>query len=152
MTEFEHEIRVFWSDCDPAKIAYTARIPAFALEAIDAWWERHTGGGWYQMELDRNIGTPFVNISMNMRSPVTPRHRLICKVWPTMLGETSIGFHVDGLQGGELCFEGDFVCVFVAVDQFKKVRPPEEFREIVQAKLRPAKPRPASMAIGPVAD
>ena len=34
---FVHEIRVGWGDCDPAKIAYTGRLPAFALEAIDAW-------------------------------------------------------------------------------------------------------------------
>jgi hypothetical protein len=32
---FTHAIRVGWADCDPARIAYTGRIPYFALEAID---------------------------------------------------------------------------------------------------------------------
>ena len=73
---FIHEIRVGWGDCDPARIAYTGRLPAFALEAIDAWWEHQLGGdGWYQMELDRGTGTPFVHMSIDFRSPVTPRHR-----------------------------------------------------------------------------
>lgn len=132
---FEHEIRVGWGDCDPAKIAYTARLPAFALEAIDAWWERHVGGGWYQLELDQNVGTPFVNLSMSFRSPVTPRHRLICTVYPNRLGTTSVGFRVEGRQDGKLCFEGDFVCVFTVADKFRKAPPPQHIRDIVERHL-----------------
>ena len=90
---FVHEIRVTWGDCDPAQIAYTARLPWFALDAINAWWEEHfEGEGWFQMEIDRNMGTPFVNLSMDFRSPVTPRHRLMCETYPTRLGEKSITF------------------------------------------------------------
>ena len=71
---FVHEINVTWGDCDPAQIAYTARLPYFALDAINAWWEAHfDGDGWFQLQIDRNIGTPFVNLSMDFRSPVTPR-------------------------------------------------------------------------------
>ena len=38
-----HVIRVTWGDCDPARIAYTGRLPVFALEAIDAgvWGRAH---------------------------------------------------------------------------------------------------------------
>jgi acyl-CoA thioesterase FadM len=133
---FQHEIRVTWGDCDPAKIAYTARLPWFALDAINAWWEDRLGGdGWFQMELDRNVGTPFVHMSMDFKAPVTPRHRLICDVWPTRLGDTSIDFRVDGEQGGELCFSGLFTSVFIAADAFRKQPPPKEVRRIVEAAL-----------------
>lgn len=134
---FTHEIRVTWGDCDPAKIAYTARIPWFALDAIDAWWEHHMGGdGWYQLELDRNIGTPFVHMSLDFRSPVTPRHRLICEVWPSRLGTSSIEFRVDGRQDGVLCFEGRFVCVFTIADKFRSQPAPKEIRDVVTPLLR----------------
>ena len=129
---FEHEIRVQWGDCDPAWIVYTARLPWFALAAIDAWWEHHLGGGWYHLERDRKIGMPFVNMSMNFKAPVTPRHRLICAVAPNRLGKTSIGFHVEGRQDGALCFEGDFVSVFVDQPAFKKRLPPDFIREIIE--------------------
>ncbi|WP_372602692.1 acyl-CoA thioesterase [Actibacterium sp.] len=129
---FEHEIRVTWGDCDPAKIAYTGRLPWFALDAINAWWEHHLGGdGWFQMELDRNLGTPFVHLSMNFSSPVTPRHRLICAVRPVRLGDTSIEFEVIGRQNGKTCFDGRFVCVFSQADTFTKTKPPEEIRAII---------------------
>lgn len=134
---FEHEIRVTWGDCDPAKIVYTGRLPWFALDAINAWWEHHLGDDWYRMELDRNMGTPFVHMSLNFRSPVTPRHRLKLNVWPTKLGETSIGFRVEAFQDSVLCFDGDFVNVFTIADAFKKTTPPQEIREIVTPLLRP---------------
>ncbi|WP_299146996.1 thioesterase family protein [uncultured Tateyamaria sp.] len=134
---FVHEIRVTWGDCDPARIAYTARLPWFALDAINAWWEAHLGGdGWYQLELDHNIGTPFVHLGMDFRAPVTPRHRLLCEVWPTRLGERSITFAVHGAQDGILCFEGTFTCVFVIADQFKSQPAPRHLRQIIAPLVR----------------
>lgn len=132
---FEHEIRMTWGDCDPARIAYTARIPWFALDAINAWWEEKLGGGWFQMELDRGVGTPFVNMTIDFRSPVTPRHRLLCAVRPVRLGETSVSFEVLGRQDGVLCFEGRFTCVFIAVPHFRKAPPLEDIRAVVEAHL-----------------
>ncbi|MBQ4823356.1 MULTISPECIES: acyl-CoA thioesterase [unclassified Leisingera] len=135
---FEHEIRVGWGDCDPARIAYTGRLPVFALEAIDAWWEHHLGGdGWYQMELDRGTGTPFVHMSIDFRSPVTPRHRLKCEVWPSALGGKSVTFRVKARQDGVLCFEGKFVCVFIAPESFTAKPAPEDYRQVIEAQLRP---------------
>ena len=134
---FEHEIRVTWGDCDPARIAYTARLPWFALYAINAWWESHLDGdGWYQLELDRNIGTPFVNLNMDFRHPVTPRHRLMCEVWPRRLGDKSITFSVMGRQNGVVCFEGSFTCVFTIADEFKSQPAPPELRAIIMPLLR----------------
>ncbi|WP_323034718.1 acyl-CoA thioesterase [Pararhodobacter sp.] len=121
---YAHEIRVTWGDCDPAKIVYTGRIPGFALDAINAWWEHHLGSGWFQMELDHNLGTPFVHMSLDFRAPITPRHRLICQVAPVRLGDSAITFRVQGLQNGVLCFEGTFVCVFVVADRFTKQSAP----------------------------
>lgn len=134
---FKHEILITWGDCDPAKIVYTARIPWFALDAINAWWVHHHGGGWYHMELDQNIGTPFVSMKLDFRSPITPRHKLVCHVWPNRLGQTSIGFRVEGFQDDKLCFEGDFVSVFTKADAFKKASPPEKIRALVEKHLKP---------------
>ena len=130
-TAYEHEIRVSWGDCDPAKIVYTGKLPAMALEAINGWWEQHLGDGWFQMEIDRNVGTPFVRLEMNVSAPVTPRHRLKGYVWPVRLGDTSIAFRVDGEQDGKLCFSFRSVSVFIVADAFKKRQPPREIVDIV---------------------
>ena len=133
---FNHKINITWGDCDPARIVYTGRLPWFALDAINGWWEENLGGdGWYQMEIDRSVGVPFVRLEMDFFAPATPRHDLICAVWPEKLGETSITFRVDGFQDGQLCFSTRSVSVFIIADEFKKRRPPDEIRELVRAKL-----------------
>ena len=141
VAKFRHDIGIAWGDCDPAQIVYTGRIPTMALEAINAWWEHHLDGdGWFQMELDRNLGTPFVHMSFDFKSPITPRHKLNCDVWPAKLGETSIEFRVHGYQDGVICFESRFVCVFVIANEFQKQVPPENIREIILSHLIPDTP------------
>ena len=132
-------ITVTWGDCDPAKIVYTGRLPWFALDAINAWWARHLGQGWFEMELDRNIGTPFVRLEMDFKAPVTPRHPLICHVWPVHLGESSIAFRVDGEQDGTLCFSTRTVSVFIVADQFKKTAPPKDIQAVLAPFLEDAR-------------
>ncbi|MCB1363845.1 MAG: acyl-CoA thioesterase [Rhodobacteraceae bacterium] len=138
-----HEVRVGWGHCDPAQIAFTGHIPWFALEAIDAWWEVHLDGtGWFQLNIDRNVGTPFVHMSLDFSSPVTPRHPLMCEVAPVRIGTKSIEFQVIGRQDGRTCFQGRFVSVFVISDQHGVSIPaPEDIRAVVEAHLLP-EPQP----------
>lgn len=134
---FVHEVRVTWGDCDPAQIVYTARLPWFALDAINAWWEHHLDGdGWFQLELDRNVGTPFVNLNMDFLSPVTPRHRLMCETFPTRLGDKSITFGMKAHQNDVLCFTGSFTCVFTQADAFKSQSAPDFIRDVVEPLVR----------------
>jgi len=111
-------------------------MPETFTQAINGWWEAHLDGdGWFQMELDRGFGTPFVHMEMDFRAPVTPRHRLICKVRPVRLGQSSISFRVEGFQDGALCFEGLFVCVFIVAGSLEKRAAPDEVRAIVEPML-----------------
>ncbi|MDQ7079787.1 MAG: acyl-CoA thioesterase [Paracoccaceae bacterium] len=130
---FRHVMRVGWADCDPARIAFTGRIPYWALEAIDAWWEECVGLDWYELNVDRGFGTPFVHMSLNFRSPVTPRHALECEVRLLALGNSSIRHWVAGRQDGVLCFEGEFVSVFVESQTLKSRRPPADLLEILES-------------------
>lgn len=131
-----HRMNVTWADCDPARIAYTGRLPYFALDAINAWWEEHLdGAGWFQLEIDRNVGTPFVRLEMDFLSPVSPRHTLLCYVWPFHLGRTSVTFRVDGEQNHILCFSAKTVSVFTVAREFKKQPPPEDMRKIIEAHI-----------------
>lgn len=130
---FVHPINVTWADCDPARIAYTGRLPYFALDAINAWWEAHLDGdGWFQMETDRNVGTPFVRMEMDFSHPVTPRHPLLCETAPARLGRKSITFSVKGRQDDTLCFEGLFTSVFTIADTFKSQEVPPDFRSVIE--------------------
>jgi acyl-CoA thioesterase FadM len=129
---FVHRIRVRWGDCDPAAIAYTPRIPAWALEAIEAWWEYHAGIDWYHINIDRDLGTPFVHMSIDFRSPITPRHILECEVVLKKLGSRAVTHRVLGRQNGVLCFEGEFVAVFVHSKMMVPRTPPADILAAIQ--------------------
>jgi 4-hydroxybenzoyl-CoA thioesterase len=130
---FVHPIRVRWGDCDPAAIAYTPNIPAWALEAIEAWWEHHAGIDWYHINIDRDLGTPFVHMSLDFRAPVTPRHMLECEVVLKRLGSRAVTHRVCGRQNGVLCFEGEFVAVFVHSKAMVPRTPPADILAAIQS-------------------
>ncbi|WP_299442607.1 thioesterase family protein [uncultured Rhodospira sp.] len=136
-TPFEHRIRVRWGDCDPAAIAYTPNIPAWALEAIESWWSHHTDHDWYRFNIDRRIGTPFVHMRLDFRAPITPRHPLDCAVRMTRLGRTSVTHEVSGYQDGVLCFTGEFVAVFVEAGAMTPIGPPEDVVDRIRATIAP---------------
>ena len=135
--EFHHRINVRWSDCDPAKIAFTGRIPYFALEAIDAWWAASIDDDWYRMNVDKDIGTPFVHMSIDLKVPVTPRHALLCDVKLLAMGDSSVTLFVTGRQDGSVCFEGKFVEVFVVASEHRKIPIPAKIREKLHEMLPP---------------
>lgn len=135
---FVHTIRVGWADCDPADMAFTGRIPYWALEAIDAWWETTIQHDWFEMNLDRNVGTPFVHMTLDFRAPITPRHRLHCEVVLVRLGTSSIRHRVRGFQDGALCFEGEFVSVAVVADKLKPRQLPDDILQAIE-KTTPSK-------------
>ncbi|MFQ5437800.1 MAG: acyl-CoA thioesterase [Paracoccaceae bacterium] len=129
---FTYRVRVKWGDCDPARIAYTGRIPIWALEAIEAWWEHNAALDWYALNVDRGIGTPFVHMTLDFRAPITPRHSLVCTVRLVRLGTKSIRHRVEGFQDGGLCFEGEFVSAFVDTNSFVARELPGELRRVFE--------------------
>ncbi|NMN58891.1 acyl-CoA thioesterase FadM [Xanthobacter sp. SG618] len=121
--------RVGFGDCDPARIAYTGKIPDFALEAIDAFWEDLLDGtNWFRMNVDLGIGCPFVHMEMDFKAPITPRAPLFCHVEPARLGTTSIMFRVTGVQEERTCFVAGFVAVFVREGELQQIPVPEHIR------------------------
>ncbi len=124
-------MRVGWADCDPAGIAFTGRIPYWALEAIDVWWENCVGIDWYRLNVDRGVGSPFVHMTLDFRAPVTPRAALDCHVRLLAFGRSSLRHGVTGYQNDILCFEGQFVSTIVDSKAMKSRRPPGDLRKIL---------------------
>jgi YbgC/YbaW family acyl-CoA thioester hydrolase len=129
---FVHVRRVSWADTDAARIAYTGRFLDFAVEAIEAWWRDRMGTDWYEMNVDRGIGTPFVHAALDFRSPVTPRDTLATTVRLARLGGSSLRFVVAGRAGRRLVYEGTLVCAFVDAATMRPIGVPAEFRAALE--------------------
>ncbi|MCW3476654.1 acyl-CoA thioesterase [Limobrevibacterium gyesilva] len=130
---FVHRRRVAWWDTDAANIAYTARFPQWCMEAIEEWFLDRLGIDWYRLNHDMNMGSPFVHMSMDMRSSVTPRDALDTTVALKQAGRSSLAFELVGrtVADRRVSFEGRYVCVFVDRDTGKARDIPECFRAAV---------------------
>ena len=73
-------------------------------------------------------------MTLDFRSPVTPRHILECEVTLARLGNSSIAYRVRGRQNGALCFEGEFVAVFVDVEAMESRSPPADILQAILAR------------------
>ena len=132
---FIHTRRVRWGESDPARIAYTARFLDFAMDAVEAFFQDRLGAGFYEMNVDPGIGTPFVRVELDFKSPLTPRDTLATEVRVTRLGGASLEFAVTGRVGERVAFAGRLVCAFVTGEgtEIRAIPVPEEYR----AKLAP---------------
>ena len=110
---YVHHYRLGFSDTDAARIAYTGRFAYFAMEAIEGWFRDRLGTDWFTLNVDEGIGTPFVHLALDFRSPLTPRDTVATTVILARLGRSSLTFQLTGCVGERVSFEGKFVCVFV---------------------------------------
>jgi acyl-CoA thioesterase FadM len=139
---FVHGRRVLWGETDAARIAYTARFLDFAMEAVERWFQDRLGLGWYELNLDHGIGTPFVHVEMDFRSPVTPRDTLDSTVLLSQLGGSSLRLAVTGRVGERLVYEAVLVCAFVDPGRMRPIPVPEQFRPALEAEAALARDHP----------
>jgi 4-hydroxybenzoyl-CoA thioesterase len=133
-TPFVHRRIVVWGDTDPAAIVYTGRFLDFMLEAIEALMRERIGADWYRMTLDEKTGTPFVNVGLDFRSPVTPREPLDTRVVVSRVGRTSVTCAVrgSGAESAVLKFTGSATFVFVRTTDGKPRDIPLAYRRALE--------------------
>jgi 4-hydroxybenzoyl-CoA thioesterase len=132
-TPFVQRRPVVWGDTDPARIVYTGRFLDFMLEAIEALMRERVGADWYRMNVDEKIGTPFVNVGLDFKSPVTPREPLDIRVLVARVGRSSVTCAVQGsgAESGVLRFTGTATFVFVATADARPCDIPGAYRRML---------------------
>lgn len=129
---FVHRRQITWGDTDTARIAYTARYLDFAMEAVEAWFRDRLGTDWYRLNVERAVGTPFVHVALDFRSPLTPRDALDTTVRLVRLGGSSLRFALAGRAGERLAFEAALVCAFVDTTAMRPIPAPDDFRPALE--------------------
>jgi acyl-CoA thioesterase FadM len=133
-TPFVHRRIVVWGDTDPATIVYTGRFLDFMLEAIEALLRERVGTDWYRLNIDEKTGTPFVNVGLDFKSPVTPREPLDIRVLVARVGRSSVTFAIQGsgAESGVLKFTGSATFVFVTTADARPCDIPAAYRRVLE--------------------
>lgn len=118
-----------WSDTDAARVIFTGRIADYIVEAIDHFMGEVLGCRWFEMNMDKGVGTPFVSVSFDVFKPITPRMTLNCAVFVEHVGNSSVTFRLDIYDQDEnLLVTGKTVNVFVDSEALTKTEIPKDFR------------------------
>lgn len=146
---FIYRRRVRWGEADAARIAYTGKFPHFAMEALDDFFLEVLGENWYLNTVERNRGNPFVHLSLDFMSPLTPEDTVQIAVWIEKLGRSAITFWVEGHVPGAKSFTGRFVTVCVRYPENKSIDIPEDVRARAEAyqKACAGAPGPGAFAL-----
>jgi YbgC/YbaW family acyl-CoA thioester hydrolase len=122
-----------WSETDGAQIVYTARFVDYALDAIEGWFRDVLRVDWFLMNTQLDMGTPFVKIDMDIKSPLTPHDELEVRVLVGRLGRSSFTFDVVGIRNGsQISFESEFVCSMVRKSTMRSISIPDDLRQRAQ--------------------
>ncbi|NVK19496.1 MAG: acyl-CoA thioesterase [Methylocystaceae bacterium] len=134
---FIHNRSINWGDTDAANIAYTVRFLDYCLEAIEDWFRHICQTDWYILNLDRSTGTPFVNVNMDFKAPLTPRHRLNTHVLIARLGNASLTFCLRGVRSdGVTSFEAHLTCCFINNREMTSIEIPEDIRRCIEIYIK----------------
>lgn len=128
-----HDRVINWSDTDAAQIVYTVRFLDYVMEAVEGWFRSVVGTSWFEMNVDRGIGTPVVSVNFDFSAPLTPRDALRLTVLVERAGRASISFKILGDRGdGVRSFTTRLICCTVDNKEMKSVDIPVEWRQRIE--------------------
>lgn len=129
---FVHRRVPTWGETDGARIVYTVRFVDYAMDAIEAWFREVMQLDWFRMNTELDMGTPFVRIEMDIKTPLTPHDVLETCVLVEKMGRSSLTFNVVGKRNGEeVSFESRFVCSMVRTSTMTSISIPDPLRQNV---------------------
>lgn len=130
---FVRSFPIGWGDLDSAQIAYTGRLPDFAVRSVEGCIGAILGGNFHALHVSNGLDTPFVHLSADFVSPVTPAADLDCTVHVERVGTSSIACLVAGRQAGRLCFVMRTVNVLLDATVFRPAPIPPNVRATIEA-------------------
>lgn len=103
------------------------------MEAVEGWFRSVLGVDWYELNVNRGMGTPFVHVDMDFSAMLTPHNTLDIKVLVERCGRCSITFRViaereDGVES----FAGRYACCLVSRPGNKPIVIPGEMRRKIE--------------------
>jgi 4-hydroxybenzoyl-CoA thioesterase len=137
LTPLVHQRRIGWNDTDAAHIVYTVRFFEFAMAALDAWFREIYGGDWYELNVKRGTGTPWVHVEMDIKASLRPPEVLRTTVLVEKVGRSAITFQVTGRkEDGTVSYTGRYVCAICRMEPMRAMSIPDAERERVQQYIR----------------
>jgi len=124
--------RVAWGDCDAAGITYTPKTLEYAVEAVGDFFREILGISWYDLNIKRGMGQPFVHTEVDFIAPLRADESFTMIVQIEKLGNASITWLVSGNKAADqTCFTARLIACFLDREQHQPIAVPEPWRQYI---------------------
>jgi 4-hydroxybenzoyl-CoA thioesterase len=121
--------RLHWGETDPAAIIYGPRAFAIAIECIEELLIASTGLCFRDLNLKRDVGTPWVHMSCDFEKPLYAGEAYVAEVTLEKLGGSSFTYRVTAFNdSGTRLFSVKLVGVAVDLKTMKTKPIPDDIR------------------------
>jgi 4-hydroxybenzoyl-CoA thioesterase len=124
------EIR--FSDCDPAGIAYTARLIDLLNGVVEDFFPAALGISYHATIRDERTGLGYAKVDCDFRRPLMMGDAAEFAVLVTRIGGASVTLEIQGFKAGELALTGRLVIVTTDLDAHKAIPIPPAIRAALE--------------------
>jgi 4-hydroxybenzoyl-CoA thioesterase len=128
--------KVRFSDCDPAGIAYTARLVDLMNGAVEDLFPARLGLSYYTAIVERRLGLGYGRVDCDFFQPAHMGDAVELSVLVQRLGQSSIAWQVHIHRGQDELARGLLVSVTTSLDTHKATPVPDWLRQAVEAYRR----------------
>jgi acyl-CoA thioester hydrolase len=128
MSDFVHELRVRYGECDPQGIVFNPNYLAYFDHTVTELWRASAIGSWEAM-VERGVDVVVGEANVRFRAPARFDDVLAIHARVARFGTTSATIELEIRRDGELLIEGWLRQVFVDAKTLKKTKIPGWVRE-----------------------
>lgn len=133
---FEREILIRFSHCDPAGIVFFPQYLVMFNGHVEDWFNDCLGVDYANFVSERRFGLPIVKLDCEFKAPSRMGERLMLSLRVTRLGRSSLSLAI-GIHGPGMRVQSNQVLVTTSLDTHRAVPIPDDLRERIGRFISP---------------
>jgi 4-hydroxybenzoyl-CoA thioesterase len=142
---FTVQRKIRFGQTDPAGIVYYPNYFDMFNEIVEDWFSDELGMSFRELHEDACLGVPIAHVDCQFKKPCRMGDRFILQLTVAKLGATSLHLQVSGSVESTPCITASMVLVFVDLNSYLPVNPPEALRARIERCIPSGDERPVTV-------
>jgi 4-hydroxybenzoyl-CoA thioesterase len=127
--------KIRFGQTDPAGIVYYPNYFDMFNEIVEDWFADDLDYSFDRMHRLEGFGIPIVTVTCDFMAPCRLGELFTLSLTVDQLGSTSLHLHVSGSVGGQERIKASMVLVFMDLNTYQSVPPPEALRALIARRI-----------------
>lgn len=142
---FTIQRKIRFGQTDPAGIVYYPNYFEMFNEIVEDWFSDELGMSFRELHEDARLGVPIAHVDCQFKKPCRMGDQFTLQLTVVKLGATSLHLQVNGSVESTSCIAASMVLVFVDLNSYSPVNPPEALRARIERCISSGDERPVAV-------